>query len=70
MNILDEDIRADQRERLRQRRIAVRQIGYDIAQKGIKDQAILPFLHQLRRPTFFTRDRGFYDGCSATLATA
>ena len=62
MNILDEDIRADQRERLRQRRIAVRQIGYDIAQKGIKDQAILPFLHQLRRPTFFTRDRGFYDG--------
>ncbi|HZO26335.1 MAG TPA: hypothetical protein VFH48_10145 [Chloroflexota bacterium] len=62
MNILDEDIRADQRELLRRHRIAVRQIGHDIAQKGIKDQAILPFLHGLRRPTFFTRDRGFYDG--------
>jgi hypothetical protein len=62
MNILDENIRADQRERLRQQyRIATRQIGYDIAQKGIKDEAILPFLPQLRRPTFFTRDRGFYD---------
>lgn len=62
MNVLDEDIRADQRELLRQHRIAVRQIGHDVAQKGINDQAIVPFLHQLRRPTFFTRDRGFYDG--------
>jgi hypothetical protein len=61
MNILDEDIRADQRELLRRHRIATRQIGHDIAQKGMKDQAIFPFLHQLRRPTFFTRDRGFYD---------
>ncbi len=61
MNILDEDIRADQREYLRQHRIAVRQIGHDVAQKGIKDATILPYLHQLRRPTFFTRDRGFYD---------
>lgn len=61
MNILDEDVRADQRELLRQHRIAIRQIGHDLAHKGIKDQAILPFLHQLRRPTFFTLDRGFYD---------
>lgn len=61
MNILDEDIRADQRHLLRQHRIAIRQIGHDIAQKGIKDQAILPLLHQVRRATFFTLDRGFYD---------
>jgi hypothetical protein len=61
MNILDEDIRADQRQYLRQHRIAVRQIGHDLARKGIKDQAILPLLLQLRRPTFFPRDRGFYD---------
>jgi hypothetical protein len=61
MNILDENIRSDQREMLRRHRIAARQIGHDIAQKGIKDQAIIPFLHQLRRPTFFTRDRDFYD---------
>jgi hypothetical protein len=61
MNILDEDIRADQRDLLQQHRIAVRQIGHDVAHNGIKDQQILSFLHQLRRPTFFTRDRGFYD---------
>lgn len=61
MNILDEDVRADQRDLLRRYRIAVRQIGHDLAHKGIKDQAIIPFLHQFRRPTFFTRDRGFYD---------
>jgi hypothetical protein len=62
MNILDENIRADQRELLRRYRIAIRQIGHDVSQKGIKDAAIVPFLHQQRRPTFFTRDRGFYDG--------
>jgi hypothetical protein len=38
----------------------VRQIGVDIARKGLQDQEILPFLHHLHRPTFFTRDRGFY----------
>jgi hypothetical protein len=61
MNILDEDIRADQRQLLRKHRISIRQIGHDIAHKGIKDQAILSFLHQVPRPTFFTLDRGFYD---------
>jgi hypothetical protein len=61
MNILDENIRSDQRDLLRGNRIAARQIGHDIAQKGIKDEAIIPFLHQLQRPTFFTRDRDFYD---------
>jgi hypothetical protein len=60
MNILDEDIRADQRQLLRQHRIAIRQIGHDLARKGLKDEAILPVLHRLRRPTFFTLDRGFY----------
>jgi len=60
MNILDENIIASQRQRLRSWRIPVRQIGVDIARKGLQDQEILPFLHQLRRPTFFTRDRGFY----------
>ena len=45
MNILDEDIRADQRQLLRQHRIAIRQIGHDLARKGLKDEAILPVLH-------------------------
>jgi len=60
MNILDENIIASQRQRLRSWRIPVRQIGVDIARKGLQDEEILPFLHHLRRPTFCTRDRGFY----------
>lgn len=60
MNILDENIIASQRQRLRSWRIPVRQIGVDIARKGLQDDEILPFLHHQRRPTFFTRDRGFY----------
>ena len=60
MNILDENIIASQRQRLRSWRIPVRQIGVDIARKGLQDEEILPFLHHLRRPTFFTRDRRFY----------
>jgi len=27
----------------------------------MQDDEIIPFLHQRRRPTFFTRDLGFYD---------
>src|SRR3989442_1704092 len=60
MNILDENIIASQRQRLRSWRIPVKQIGVDIARKGLQDEEIIPFLHQLRQPTFFTRDRGFY----------
>ena len=60
MNILDENIIASQRQRLRSLRIPVRQIGVDIARKGLQDEEIIPFLHHQRRSTFFTRDRGFY----------
>jgi hypothetical protein len=60
MNILDENIIASQRQRLRSWRIPVRQIGVDIVRKGLQDEEIIPFLHHLRRSTFFTRDRGFY----------
>ncbi len=33
----------------------------------MQDESIIPFLHQLRRPTFFTLDIGFYkrDLCHA-----
>jgi hypothetical protein len=61
VNILDENIIASQRQLLRSWRIRVRQIGYDIAQQGISDEQIIPFLLQRRRPTFFTRDLGFFD---------
>ena len=60
MNILDENIDREQRRLLQSWRISVRQIGYDVGQLGIKDDAIIPLLHQLRRPTFFTRDRDFF----------
>lgn len=60
MNIVDENIPASQRELLQSWGIHVRQIGYDIGSKGIKDDNIIPLLLQHRAPTFFTRDRGFY----------
>ncbi len=61
MNILDENILNDQRQLLKSRRIAVHQIGDDIGRKGMQDEEIIPLLHQLNRPTFFTRDRDFYE---------
>lgn len=61
MNILDEQITGDQRVQLRSVRVYVRHIGYDIGHKGLQDDEIIPLLHQLRRPTFFTRDWDFYE---------
>ncbi len=61
MNILDENIPESQRQLLRSWRIQVRQIGHEIANKGVKDEAIISLLHQFRSVTFFTRDLGFYD---------
>ena len=61
MNILDENIPRNQRELLLSWRVPIRQIGYDTGRKGIQDDEIIPLLHQLRRPTFFTRDSDFFD---------
>ncbi len=61
MNILDENILANQRQLLKSWRTRVHQIGYDVSRKGIKDDEIIPFLIKQRRPTFFTRDLGFYE---------
>ena len=60
MNILDENIIENQRELLRSWRIHVRQVGHDIAHKGISDEEIISLLHRMPRPTFFTGDLGFY----------
>ena len=60
MILLDESIGEDQAGLLRDRRITVRQIGRGLAAKGFLDEALLPLLHALRRPTFFTRDRDFF----------
>ena len=61
MNLLDENIIESQRRLLRSWRIAIRHIGYDAGRQGMKDKEIIPFLHQLRRATFFSRDADFYD---------
>jgi len=61
MNVLDENIREDQRALLQRWGIPVHQIGADIGRKGMQDEEIIPFLHTLREATFFTRDLGFND---------
>jgi hypothetical protein len=59
--ILDEDIIAPEHERLRAWRVHFRAIGYGIGRFGMKDRdQIIPLLHTLRRPTFFTQDEDFY----------
>ena len=61
MNILDEDISAPTCKRLRAYKIHFRQIGVDIGRSGMKDREdVLPLLHRMKSPTFFTLDHGFY----------
>jgi hypothetical protein len=59
--ILDENIPESQWQLLRSWRIRALLIGRDISEKGIADENIPGFLIQQPRPTFFTRDEGFYD---------
>jgi hypothetical protein len=62
MNVLDENIPADQVDLLGRWRIRTRQIGQDLGRQGMKDEnEIIPLLLQLSRPTFFTRDLGFFE---------
>lgn len=61
MIVLDENIFADQRELLQDRKIAARQIGVDMGEQGLSDEEIVTLLHQLARPTFFSRDKDFFD---------
>ena len=61
MNVLDENIVVTQRRLLRSWKLHFRQIGAEIGRAGMKDRGeIIPLLHTLRRPTFFTRDHDFY----------
>ncbi|MBI3242050.1 MAG: hypothetical protein HYZ49_07140 [Chloroflexi bacterium] len=46
MNILDENILDSQRQLLLDWRIPVRQIGYDVGRKGLKDKEIITFLRR------------------------
>lgn len=60
MNVLDEDIPESQRRILRGWRIRARQIGKEVGRAGMEDEQILPLLLRLPRPTFFSRDHGFF----------
>lgn len=60
MNLLDENIIESQRQELSDGRISTRQIGVEVGWKGMKDAEIIRLLHELTRPTFFTRDDDFY----------
>lgn len=60
MNLLDENIRRDQRDMLADWRIRFREIGNEIGRLGLDDEEILRLLHGLKSVTFFTLDRDFY----------
>ena len=62
MNLLDENIRQDQGNQLRQWRIKFRRLVVEVEYPGIKDPQIIPVLHRLRNPTFFTHDRDYFRG--------
>ena len=61
MIILDENISRDQREAFQKWKIKFKQIGYDLANKGIIDENIIVVLHSLKQPTLFTWDSDFYN---------
>ncbi|MGZ5435153.1 MAG: hypothetical protein ACXW3F_03775 [Pyrinomonadaceae bacterium] len=61
MNILDENISENQAALLASWRIRFKQIGVDVGRSGMADDSIIPLLVRQTSPTFFTRDKGFYD---------
>jgi len=60
MYLLDENITKDQRELLQKWKFNVKQIGVDIAAKGIQDIQIITLLQQLNGVLFLTRDTDFF----------
>jgi hypothetical protein len=61
LNILDENIDAPQRQQLRSWRIPFRRIGGEVGRLGMKDRnEIIPLLHSIRQPTFFSLDNDFH----------
>jgi hypothetical protein len=61
VNILDENVDAVARQQLRTLNVRFRHIGTDIGHSGMKDRNdVIPLLHSLKNPTFFTRDEDYY----------
>jgi hypothetical protein len=59
MIILDENLPENQAARLRDWGIRFRVVGIEVARLGTKDDSLIPVLHRLSRPTFFTLDGDF-----------
>jgi len=60
MYVLDENVPDRERRLLEKWHVRVRQVGVELARKGITDENVIPLLHELRGVTFFTRDRDYY----------
>ena len=60
MLVLDENLPADQWQLLRKWHIRCRVVGGDVAASGATDENLIPVLHKLSQPTFFTLDRDFF----------
>jgi hypothetical protein len=58
--LLDENITAAAERQLRRWRIPVRVITEHFAREGTADANLLPILHRLGQPTFFTHDGDFW----------
>ena len=70
MLVLDENLPAGQQRWLRKWRMRFRGVGVEVATFGNDDANLIPVLHRLLRPTFFTLDRDFFPcglGASAVL---
>lgn len=61
MILIDENFPDSQRQLLKSWRLSFKQIGVEIGREGMKEDAIIPLLHQLKQPTFFTLDEDFFD---------
>ena len=61
MLVLDENLPAGQRQLLHKWRIRFRVVGIDVAAWGDDDENLIPVLHHLPQPTFFSLDKDFYD---------
>jgi hypothetical protein len=60
MLVLDENLPASQRRLLRDWRIRFRVVGVEVAVTGTRDENLIPVLHRLAQPTFFSLDQDFF----------
>jgi hypothetical protein len=60
MLVFDENIPASQRQLLHKSGLHLRVIGIHTATLGTSDENLIPVLHGLPQPTFFSQDAGFF----------